>query len=80
MGRPRTFTGIDYLPGQPRLLPDGKYNAWQDWGCASISGDVTPFHGLLKQLVPDDEELRRAVLQDLAAPIAMPGPRSTGVS
>jgi hypothetical protein len=71
-GLRRFYTGINYVPGADRRLSDGKYNAWQSWGCPSIAGDVTPFLKLMRHLEPDEKYLRY-VLQVIAYPIANPG-------
>jgi hypothetical protein len=69
----REYRAISYLPGQPRDLADGSFNAWPGWGCESIKGDVTPWTQFLDHLFGDDLILRRWGEQWIAYPIQYPG-------
>ena len=71
----RVVDRLTYLPGQPRLAPDGSYaNLWTGWGVAPASGDVTPWLELMDHLFRNEEPgERRWFTQWLAYPLQHPG-------
>jgi len=52
-GQRREYVGVDYVPGAPSDLPDGKFNIWRDDGVKPERGKIRPFVTLMENLVPD---------------------------
>jgi hypothetical protein len=60
--------GLDYRPGEPQWLDDGRINLWRGWGCTPKTGDVAAFEEFVKFA-----GLSEWFVQWLAYPLQHPG-------
>lgn len=65
--------GLEYSPGEPLMLSDGRMNLWQGWAVQPHKGDVGPFMALLDYIFESDAAAKSWFLQWLAYPIQHPG-------